>query len=121
MTAMLNTLRYAKALKNAGVSASQAEAMAEALETEMVGQLASKADIQELAANTKADITEVKADIQELAANTKADITEVKADIRELATNTKADLRALEQRMTIRLGGLIAAGVAFLAALDKLL
>ena len=33
---------------------------------------------------------------------------------------TKADLAALEQRITIRLGGLIVAGVAFLATLIKL-
>ena len=31
---------------------------------------------------------------------------------------TKADLRNLEQRMTIRLGGLVAAGVAILAVLE---
>ncbi len=31
---------------------------------------------------------------------------------------TKADLRDLEQRMTIRLGGLVAAGVAILAVLE---
>ena len=33
---------------------------------------------------------------------------------------TKADLSALEQRITIRLGGLIVAGVGILAALIKL-
>ncbi len=31
---------------------------------------------------------------------------------------TKADLRDLDQRMTIRLGGLVAAGVAILAVLE---
>jgi hypothetical protein len=31
---------------------------------------------------------------------------------------TKVDLRDLEQRLTIRLGGLVAAGVAILAVLD---
>ena len=45
---MLNTLRYARALKNAGVGAQQAEAMAEALDTEMTGELASKVDIERL-------------------------------------------------------------------------
>ena len=48
MTSMLNTLRYARALKNAGVGAQQAEAMADALEAEMIGELASKADIERL-------------------------------------------------------------------------
>ena len=32
---------------------------------------------------------------------------------------TKADLRDLEQRMTIRLGGLVAAGVAILAVFKE--
>ena len=77
---MLNTLRYANALKNAGVGAEQAEAMAEALDTEMTGEIASKADITEL----KADIREVKADVRELATSTKADIDRLDTKIDHL-------------------------------------
>ena len=32
----------------------------------------------------------------------------------------RTDMQALEQRMTIRLGGLIVVGVSFLTVLDKL-
>ena len=53
MAPMLNTLRYANALKDAGVPPKQAEVMAEALDDEMTGQLASKADIERL--DTKID------------------------------------------------------------------
>ena len=110
MTSMLNTLRYARALKNAGVGAQQAEAMADALDSEMTGELASKADI-----------TEVKADIEKLATSTKADVQRLETQIGHLDEKLTGQMTALEQRMTIRLGGLIVAGVAFLAALDKLL
>ena len=88
---MLNTLRYANALKNAGVGAEQAEAMAEALDTEMTGEIASKADITEL----KADIREVKADVRELATSTKADIDRL---------DTKID--HLDEKLTPRIDGL---------------
>ena len=74
---MLNTLRYANALKNAGVGAQQAEAMAEALDTEMTGELASKADIRE-----------------------------VKADIRHLDEKLTGQINALDEKLTLRINGL---------------
>jgi hypothetical protein len=45
--------------------------------------------------------------------------TETQVDLGQLAT--KADLLALEQRMTLRLGGIAVAAVAVVAALVKLL
>ena len=70
MTSMLNTLRYARALKNAGVGAQQAEAMADALDSEMTEQIASKADIERLEERLGNQIatlaTETKADVQRL-------------------------------------------------------
>ena len=85
---MLNTLRYARALKNAGVAAQQAEAMADALEAEMVGELASKADI-----------TEVKAEIEKLATETKADVQRLENQIATLATETKSDNQRLDSKI----------------------
>jgi hypothetical protein len=74
MTSMLNTLRYARALKNAGVGAQQAEAMAEALDAEITEQIASKADIERL---------------EERLGN----------QIATLATETKADIRGLDTKI----------------------
>ena len=55
-TTAFDTLRYARKLKDAGVPADQAEAMADAIGSELVDQLATKADIRE----TKAEIGELR-------------------------------------------------------------
>lgn len=47
-TTAIDTLRYARKLKDAGVPPDQAEAMADALGSELVDQLATKADLREL-------------------------------------------------------------------------
>ncbi len=44
-----------------------------------------------------------------------------KADLKSLEERLNARIDSLEQRMTIRLGGLIVIGVAVLATIDKLL
>lgn len=51
-TTAIDTLRYARRLRDAGVPPDQAEAMADAIGSELVDQLATKADIRE----TKAEI-----------------------------------------------------------------
>jgi len=43
-----------------------------------------------------------------------------KADIRELRTELKAELKALELRMTIKLGSLLVAGIVLILAVLKL-
>ena len=88
MTSMLNTLRYARALKNAGVDAQQAEAMADALEAEVTEQIASKADIERLEERLGNQITTLA--------------TETKADIQRL--DTKID--HLDEKLTGRIDGL---------------
>jgi hypothetical protein len=57
--AAIDTLRFANRLKEAGVEAEQAEAMARALGDELADQLATKADINVL----KADISVVNAKV----------------------------------------------------------
>lgn len=48
MTAMFDTLGYAKALRDAGVPQKQADAMAEAIRDKVMPELATKADISDL-------------------------------------------------------------------------
>ncbi len=49
-TAAIDTLRYARKLKDAGVPPDQAEAKADAIGSELVDQLATKADVAALQA-----------------------------------------------------------------------
>ena len=88
MNAMLNTLRYANALKDAGVTPQQAEAMAEALDDEMTGQLASKADIERL--DTKIDHLDEK----------------LTGQIAALDEKLTGQIAALDEKLTGRIDGL---------------
>ena len=108
--ATFDTLTAAAALRKAGIEEAHAAAIVQTVRsavTEGVSTKADvaevKADIGELRAEAKADITEVrseiaevKADVAQLRTETKADIGEVKADISQL----KGDLSALTSRVT---------------------
>ena len=87
-----DTLAYAKKLKKVGFTEEQAEVQAEALAQIIDERLATKQDIIAL----------------------KRDINEVKRDIKEMELRLKHDL-------TLRLGAMLVAGIAIVAALVKLL
>jgi hypothetical protein len=84
MAYAFDTLGYAKRLRDAGVSQGQAEAHAEAAREFVMGDLATKADLQA-----------IRADLQ-------------------------AAMDTLSLRLTLRLGVMLAAGLAALAAIIKL-
>ncbi len=130
-----DTHKAVKALKVAGFSDPQAEAVVETVGTAMGESLASKTDL-ELALQpmmTRADLDAAlepmvsKADL-ELALRptmTRADLdaalesmaSKIDAALESMASKT--DLAALEQRMTIRLGAMVVAGISFLAVFQK--
>ena len=97
-----DTLTYARRLKEAGFSDRQAEALAEATRDLAVQDFA-----------TKSDIAALKADIAALEQR-------VMADLAALEQRFMAALDTLGLRLTVRMGGLVAIGVAVLAALIKL-
>jgi hypothetical protein len=98
MAYAFDTLGYAKRLRDAGISQGQAEAHAEAAREFVMGELVTKADLVAV----KADLLAVKADLQA----TKADLL--------------AAMDTLSLRLTLRLGVMLAAGLATLAAIIKL-
>ena len=84
MAYAFDTLGYAKRLRDAGISQGQAEAHAEAAREFVMGDLATKADLQA-----------IRADLQ-------------------------AAMDTLSLRLTLRLGVMLAASLATLAAIIKL-
>ena len=127
-TIPFDTHKIVKELQEAGFDEPQAEAVVSAMGAAIVGNLATKADLQEFRAATKADMQEhrnaTQADIRELRNEFKADMQEhrnaTQADIRELRNEFKSDMQAMELRIMLRMGGLIVAGVGLIIALDKL-
>lgn len=98
-----DTLEFVKRLRAANFSEAQAEAMVEAIAAVVTEQLTTKADIADLRRDIGAEIEAVRRDLS-------AEIESVRREIKES-----------EYRLTIRLGGMLAAAVAVVAALAKLL
>ena len=104
MAATFNTLNFTRRLKAAGVPAAQAEAFADALSEDAMGELA-----------TKSDLAEMRRDLSDQITATKADIAEVRRDLVEQGKDIRAEMRDLENRLVIKLGGIMAviAGLLF--------
>ena len=96
--AIFDTLRASQRLREVGFEEEQADAVVDLLAGDVSESVATKSDIELLRADTKSDIELLRA--------------ETKSDIELL----RAELRALEQRMTIRLGGLVAVATGIIIA-----
>ena len=75
-------------------------------------------DIAELGNKTERDIAELgnktERDIAELGNKTERDIAEIKKDIAQLQRDTQRDIETMGYRMTIWLGGIVAASAMFI-------
>jgi peptidoglycan hydrolase CwlO-like protein len=122
----LDTLDIAKRLKEAGFSDSQAEAVTTVfrdVRAADLGNLATKADIQEVRAEIQAMRAEVRAEIQAVRVEVRTDIQSVRAEVRADIQSVRADIQHLDNKVeilrrdiTIRLGGMIAAANGILLA-----
>ena len=130
-------------LQRAGFTDPQVEALAEYLDT----QAATRADLLEFKGDLRAEIAELrvelKGDIAELRAELKGEIRtcgrscgarspncgrkwpscgrSCEPICLELRAEVGADMKALEQRMTIKLGSMLVVAIAIVSALVKLL
>jgi len=95
MTAVFDTLQYAKKLREAGFTEQQAEVQAEAMAELVDDKLATKRDMLELK-------------------------LELKRDIEALRVELKRDMKDLEYRLTIKMGSFLIVGLTALVTLMKL-
>ena len=103
MAIALDTLAYARRLREAGFSEQQAEGQAQALAAAMTDTLATKQDLSELRTHMEAGFAAVK------------------HDVRELETRMEARLADLEHRITVRMGTMMVAGFGVVSVLVKIL
>jgi multidrug resistance efflux pump len=101
-----DTLGYAKRLRDGGVPNPQAEAHAEAAREFIMTELVTRQGLQ----------AELKAGIEPLRAA--VDALQVKIDTVEARLEAKIDTQTL--RLTVRLGGIVAAGIGILALIERL-
>ena len=104
---VIDTLRYANRLKDAGVEASQAEAMARAFNDELVHGVATKDDLNQAVVGLTHEIgraeTELKNEIGRAETELKNEIgrveTELKNDIGRVETELKNDIGRVESEI----------------------
>ncbi|MBY0278843.1 CCDC90 family protein [Candidatus Binatia bacterium] len=117
-----DTLAYAKRLRSAGLSEEQADVHAEALASALGEVLVTKQDLRDLA--TKADVHRLELATKEDFASVRQEMSSEFAAVRqEMGSEFAAvrqEMRALELRMTLRVGALFSIGIGALAALIKL-
>ena len=87
-----DTHKAVKDLQEAGFDESQAEAVVGTVGTAIIGNVA-----------------------------TTQDVRDVRQEISDLRSELRSELQAMELRITLRMGGLIVAGVGLIIALDQLL
>ena len=114
MAIALDTLAYARRLREAGFSEAQAEGQAEALAAAMTDTLA-----------TKQDLNELRHEFHELQIRMEAGFAAARESMREmelrLDARFDAKLADLERRMTMRVGTVTVAAVGAMSAIVKLL
>jgi hypothetical protein len=114
MAIALDTLAYAKRLREAGFTEQQAEGQAQALAAAMTDSLATKQDLHELEARVDARFDSVEARV-----NARFDAVDGK--FAAIDARFDARLADLERRMTMRLGGMMVAGIGVVSVLVKLI
>jgi predicted nuclease with TOPRIM domain len=139
MAIALDTLAYARRLREVGFSAEQAEGQAEALAAAMSDTLATKQDLQEMDARIDARFAKFDTRFAQVDArfaqvdarfdriDDRFEYLEKHMDTRFIELEKRFELRLdtrladLERRMTMRLGGVTVAAVSVVSVLVKLL
>ncbi len=120
-----DTHKAVKALKVAGFSDPQAEAVVETVGTAMGESLMTKTDLELALQPVMIKVDDLDTSLKSMASKTDLDaleqrmITKVSLDATLKSMASKADLAAFEQRMTIKFGAMMVAGTSFLAVFQK--
>ena len=119
MAVAFDTLKAATRLQNeAGFNEKQARVLVATFAEGIGENLATKEDVAALRSEmaTKEDVAALRSEMA-----TKEDVAILRSEMEVLREVLRGEMRELEQRMTIRLGAMIAAAVGIIVALDKLL
>ncbi len=106
--APFDTLKLARALRDkAGFSQEHAEAAADAFAEVVAEQVATKQDLDDVRSEIDGLRAEMRAEFAAVRAEMRAEFAAVRAEITTLRNDMVAGFRDVEQRMTIRLGGML--------------
>jgi non-ribosomal peptide synthetase component F len=117
MVYAFDTLGYARRLRDAGVPQDQAEAHATAARDFVMAELVTKTDLNQALALTRAELSQTLA-LTRAELNQTVNQAVALLDQKIALLDQKIDAQTL--RLTVRLGVLMAAGIAILGAIIKL-
>lgn len=125
MITMFDTLQYAKKAKEAGFTEAQAEFQAEALAAIMEDNFATKSDLSTLSSELRSEMSalssELRSEMSALSSELKAKMSLIEKDMH----NIRGEIIQLEEKLpyklTVRLGGMLAAAVTILGVLITVL
>lgn len=118
-----DTHAYVKKLRAAGVPEAQAEVQAQAFAELINDQLATKRDLAELELRLSAQLKELELRLAgqhtELEQRLGAQLKELELRLSNRVGELELRLKELELRIVVKLGAIVVAGIAALAALEK--
>lgn len=103
---MTDRLTLTRALESGGMASQAAERIATEIYAAIHDNVASKADV-----------AAIRADIAVIRGETRADIAAVRSETRGDLAAVRGEMREMEQRIIIRLGGMIVIGTGVLIAI----
>jgi len=127
--ASFDTLEFAKRRREAEFTEKQAETLAFAVAEVVDSRLATKEDLARLQHHLEEKIARLQRELEEKIARLQHELEEkivyLQRDLNEKNVSLQRDMQEMELRLkhdlTLRLGGMLAAAVAIVAALVKLL
>lgn len=115
MTALnIDTLKFSRKLTAAGLEPAAAEAIAELIMDVDTDDLVTRQDLQTTEQALKQDITAVRSDLQQ-------EISVLRNELHQEITAVGADMRDMENRLVIKMGGMIVGALAILTALLRMM
>ena len=131
VTVAFDTLKAATRLQEeAGFDETKARVLVSTFAEGMVENLATKDDIAGLRRDlatlaTKAELATLRGEMHQIEANLHGEMKQMDANLRgemkQMDARLRGEISKVQERLTVRLGGAIAAAVAILVAVDKLL
>ncbi|MBM3502983.1 MAG: hypothetical protein FJX65_03830 [Alphaproteobacteria bacterium] len=111
---ILDTLEFARRLQEAGITREHAEAHATVMTEMILVEVATKPDIEQATATLRAELKAVERDLR-------TEIASLRQELSRLASDIGTRLDRMQDKLTIRMGAMLLAGIAALATLQKLL
>lgn len=113
VTVTFDTLKFVETLRESGMPETQAKAISQAVrDAHETAALVTHRDLGEAS-------TAIRTDMQSMRAEIRSDMQAMRAEFRSDMQSLRADVRALEPRLTIRLGSIVVIALGAFTALSK--